>query len=424
MDPEVQDAAALLAPAAVVAASAVLLPGLARYGLQHDAAAPAAVALGAVPAGATGWLLTRRGSSTTVRPRHPSPRLAAVLAARTPQRGVRDLARTGVAHAVGRRERPARTMLTTRGGAPAAAREACAAAGAADVALLMDADPRRRPVLLVTAGPVDLAVKVERPAYAAEERGQREQRVLLRLADLRVGGIPRPRGAGRAGPLRWSAETLLPGVPLSAPAACRATAAQALAAWTLDLAVRTVAPRAVPPTMALRGAARALDAQLAGLVAVPCVTTHGDLASGGNVLARDRGVAVLDWETAREDGLPLTDALPSLALLLARGRGALDPQAQASYVLDLCRDGGPEGRWLRDHVRALLLALGVPLALGGPLSALAWGYQASMPEVHAEQVRAAGDEVPGWTSAAEHVLHGWLADAALGTTWSALVQGR
>jgi hypothetical protein len=279
-----------------------------------------------------------------------------------------------------------------------------------------------------------VAVAKVAPGVDGPARGRREQEVLDRLAAVGLGAhVPAALGTGATNGVAWSAETFAAGVPLSATGRAwrrrhgRATLAS-LGDWLHTVATATAHPRPPGVTVAasapLRGAARTtLGPALEAVGGAVSVLTHGDLASGENVLVRRASFTVVDWETATDDGLPLQDLLPTLALGLARierrGTGAAGAEAVIGWGLG----DGPEGEWLHRRVRALIADLGVPLDAAGPLAAIAWGYQASMRLRHDELVAASGAQPSPWTSIGELVFERWMNDERLGIGWTALRRG-
>jgi hypothetical protein len=165
----------------------------------------------------------------------------------------------------------------------------------------------------------------------------------------------------------------------------------------------------------LRGAHREAASLLPAGGAVPGVLVHGDLGAGHNVVVAAGRVGVLDWETAREGGLPLADLLPLLGTCLAAVQRARTPEQVAATVLDCCRGRTADGPWLLARVREHLAALGVPVAHAGALGALAFAGSASVVLRHHELAEAAGQPVQPWTDPATLVAAAWAADPALGS---------
>ena len=297
-----------------------------------------------------------------------------------------------------------------------------------------DTDQRRRAAFVVGRSgrtPDSMIVKVAR-ARGEGARGAVEQRRMSSVAALGLAArVPRPLGHGEVREIGWSAESLEPGVPMArASTAWRRRHATVvldrLATWLGDLAAATAHPRSSAPAgdhLPLRGTAlERVGPLLDDIAGVACVTCHGDLASGENVLVRRRSFIVIDWETAVDDGVPLVDLLPTLTLGLARVHGGPGPAGQAEYALRLSRGQAPESPWLFGRVATYLDRLDISCEKAGDLAALAWGYQASMRARHDELLRTSGHEPHVWTSPAELILRAWLDDDELGDRWRAFAQ--
>jgi thiamine kinase-like enzyme len=312
-----------------------------------------------------------------------------------------------------------------------------AAAGAGLTASLVGSggDPRRRSTFLVAKDArtaPDTAIKVGPLGWAV--RGAKEQLVMRRLQAIKglAEAVPTPIGHGLSGTVSWSAESAAKGHPL--PDVLRRSGnptkilrmLERVTAWfaTLGAETRNVRDWANSESaLPLRGELRELETLRMRLQAVPGVLVHGDVGTGGNVFVDDDGFSIIDWETAAEPELPLTDVLPLLCNALAALRGHRRPTIAAQYVLRLCAGREADSPWLLSLVRSYCRQVGVPLDQAGALAALAWGYQASMRLVHQELVMRAGDEVVDWLSPADAVARGWPSSPDLGTSWSALTAG-
>jgi len=315
---------------------------------------------------------------------------------------------------------------------------AVAAAGCAGLTALLvgsGGSPRRRSTFLVARGPgtaPHTAIKVGPLAWAM--RGAKEQLVLRRLKAIKAlaEAVPTPIGHGLSGSISWSAESAAKGHPLpdvlrrSGNARRTLRMLERVAAWfaTLGAETRNVRDWAnAESALPLRGEHRELEILRIRLQAVPGVLVHGDVGTGGNVLVDDDGFSVIDWETAAEQELPLTDVLPLLCNALAALRGHCRPTVAAQYVLRLCAGREADSPWLLSLIRTYCRQVGVPLDQAGALAALTWGYQASMRLVHQELVMRAGDEVVDWLSPADAIARGWPLSPDLGRSWPALTAG-
>jgi hypothetical protein len=147
---------------------------------------------------------------------------------------------------------------------------------------------------------------------------------------------------------------------------------------------------------------------------VPGVLQHNDLGTW-NVVAEAPGrFTVLDWESARDNGLPLWDLL----YFAVDGLGQLDRAAtfeeRTRYAVQLLRGdvaSSPElFELVQRYVRALRLA---PEAVG-PLATLCWLHHGLS---HRARAEAGGSSDPAAVPPAERIAPIWLEDPLLGPTW-------
>lgn len=272
------------------------------------------------------------------------------------------------------------------------------------------------------------AIKVGPIAW--RERGMREQLVLRRLEEIGLAHqVPRPLGEGAINQLCWSAESAVRGRPLSylvyRPQHRQEVIAalERLAGWFTQLAVTTRTRRdwsTFKSALPLRGEHSRLGVIRTSLRTVPGVLVHGDVGTGINVLLDGSALGIIDWETATEGELPLTDLLPLICNTLAALNGHENHSSAAEYVLRLCAGREADSAWLLGLLHSYCAQTGVPSDQAGALGALAWGYQASMRLVHDELVIRAGGMAVGWKSPADDIARKWLSYRGLGTTWAAL----
>jgi hypothetical protein len=170
-------------------------------------------------------------------------------------------------------------------------------------------------------------------------------------------------------------QTAVPGRPLNIRSTRRrgAVLASQVAGWASHAPVTGVSDRHWFEDR-VSGPLRALAADLPGCAALvertlevaapldraglPVVLEHGDLREG-NVLTRRSDIAVVDWETARVDGLPGADLAVFCSYVAMARRGAREPAAAAAAVRSTYAAGGA-GRRL---VSRELNARGVPVEL-------------------------------------------------------------
>jgi hypothetical protein len=268
-----------------------------------------------------------------------------------------------------------------------------------------------------------------------QQRGSSEQLVLHRiqaLGDL-AEAAPRPLGQGAIGRVYWSAESAVLGRPLpdvlgsSLDAVAHLDLLEDLATWFTRLAALTRTTRSWTDgvsALPLRGEHRRLQPLREALRAVPGVLVHGDVGTAGNVLLAHNAFSIIDWETAAEAELPLTDLIPLLCTSLAVLRGHRGAPATAQFILRLCAGGEGDSGWFLALVRRYCRELDVPLDQVGKLAALAWGYHASMRLVHQELVVESGGVAPEWHSPFDEIARVWLSHPGLGEVWPALSECR
>ncbi|MGK5173598.1 phosphotransferase [Geodermatophilus sp. CPCC 205761] len=290
-------------------------------------------------------------------------------------------------------------------------------------------DRRRRAVAVLPGeqGAARVVVKVSR-SPGEDDRAGREQVVLSLLRD--TGVAPRALGSGRAGGVAWSAESAVRGRALRDVLSHRRAPVELvlgrLTACLGDIAARTARPMewgtAVGPgdeVVALRGPAVGLRDLLADLQGVPAVLVHGDLGGGHNVIVdASARIAVVDWETARERGLPLLDLIAVVCATLAGRRSRDDLRAQADFVVSLASGRGPQSAWFLGQVARYAARLSLPRDSIARLALLAWGHQASMRHVRNELLVTAGIPAAEGAGLGELVLPRW--QDRIGTRWVAL----
>lgn len=267
------------------------------------------------------------------------------------------------------------------------------------------------------------AVKVARvpgleDAFAADERGLRQ---LEAAAPRRIDHAPKVLGRTEVAGLALSVETAAVGDRLTEVlrlgGRSRVPLVDAIADWLVGLGVDSQQRR--PPAVDAAWLARVastvgghLDpaALLRTLDQCPSVLAHGDLGTW-NVVAGDGGFTVIDWESARPDGAPLTDLVHLLVDACAQMERRARPADRAAYVRALLRGDAELSPVVFEHVRRAAHQLQLPPEAAGALATLTWLQRADLVGRH-----SSGQE----TSPAAQVARAWLTDPELGTSWPAL----
>jgi hypothetical protein len=197
--------------------------------------------------------------------------------------------------------------------------------------------------------PTVLLKTVRRPELAVRLRAEAD--ALARLSQFgTVPGAPRVLGSTRAGGLEVLAETYLTGEAMHHLIKERSPEEMAVAAtdWVATLGLKTRRPstniwsstrdgilgefeamfgRLVDPSLMSLTRAR-----LSSVGKLPIVFEHRDFAPWNILLAKDGSLAVLDWESARSDGVPGLDLAYFVTYLGLLRDGASDPlPARAAY---------------------------------------------------------------------------------------------
>ena len=263
--------------------------------------------------------------------------------------------------------------------------------------------------------------------FEREERGLE----LARRADDVVGSrAPRLLGRFEHEGLPASVETAAVGHRLRelllAPGsrAAKLRRIDAVAAWALQLALAT----ASSPDRLERERDRlehevvlAWPPAAAGLVAdlprLPGVLQHNDLGSW-NLAFEGDSFTVLDWESARDHGLPLWDLFYFLADALAVIDGASGAEERAGHTIRLFLGEAPSSPLLFEWTRRAVTALDIPEDAVGPIATLCWLHHSLS---HVSR-RSALDRLAGGASAPVHGFEAiaglWLAEPRLREGWT------
>lgn len=136
---------------------------------------------------------------------------------------------------------------------------------------------------------------------------------------------------------------------------------------------------------------------------LPSVATHGDLTMSNVLLAPDGGLGVLDWESARDDGLPLTDVVYAAADAVAACEDYRDRRAAFASCLDTTT---PVGRWFADTLDTMASDCGLSAEMRTLL------VHATVLHHAVNERRAAGGPDRPFMAMAQHLCYGTRAGGA------------
>jgi len=149
---------------------------------------------------------------------------------------------------------------------------------------------------------------------------------------------------------------------------------------------------------------------------LPGVLQHNDLGSWNIVVGCGR-FTVLDWELAREHGLPLWDLFYFLADALALLDGSTSGEERHLHTIRLFRGDLESSRILFGWTRRAVAEARLPVEAVGMIATLCWLHHSLTP-IHrreAMELFARGAKQP--IHGTEWVATAWLGDPALGPTW-------
>ncbi len=147
---------------------------------------------------------------------------------------------------------------------------------------------------------------------------------------------------------------------------------------------------------------------------VPGVLQHNDLGTW-NVVAEARGrFTVLDWESARNDGMPLWDLLYFAVDALGQLDGAATFEHRTRHAVRLLRGELPSSGELFGLVRRYVQTLGLASESVGPLATLCWLHHGLS---HVARAEAGGSSDPAAVPPVERIAPIWLEDPLLGPGW-------
>jgi hypothetical protein len=205
-----------------------------------------------------------------------------------------------------------------------------------------------------------------------------------------------------------------------------------IAEWLVRVAEETFAPpdaleperRRLAADVVPRWAAHGLRQDLVDtLPPVPAVVQHGDVFGENVMLQNDGGFAVLDWESAREHGLPLWDLFYFLTRAIAMLDGLGLEEQREEHFVRLWRGDLPSSELLFSWTRRAVSSVGIPPDAVGPIATLLWLSYALLDLDQAAELGNAESaaETPPMTAL---FARRWLSEPGLGPSWDRWRAGR
>jgi hypothetical protein len=262
------------------------------------------------------------------------------------------------------------------------------------------------------------------------DRDERGVRLVETAGDHVSAHVPRILGRFEAEGLDASVETAAAGYRLtdfmlrSVSRAEKVRVVESVADWIVELGKRTSAggdtlqaerkrlANEVIPLFRRDGIQPSL---VDGLQDLPSVLRHGNLGTW-NVIARDPDTfSVIDWETAREHGVPLCDLVFFLSNALLHLDGATAVESRDQHTRQLFLGELPSSEILFRWVRTAVVAFGLPAEMVGSIVTLCWLDHAADDAARASQP---GLGSTAWgESDSERVARLWLREPGLGPGW-------
>ncbi len=190
-----------------------------------------------------------------------------------------------------------------------------------------------------------------------------------------------------------------------------------LTAWVSDLGKQTATAGAVNEEVErlereVLPSWNASPSLLSSLGALPAVLQHNDLGTWNAVWAAPGEFTVLDWESARGNGLPLWDLLYFSVDALGLLDGARTAEQRADHAVRLLRGELPASQTLFETIQSYVSELAIPAESVGPLATLCWLHHGLSHVKRSERLGAEAQVPP-----AERVAPIWLEDPLLGPGW-------
>jgi hypothetical protein len=159
------------------------------------------------------------------------------------------------------------------------------------------------------------------------------------------------------------------------------------------------------------------DGLVSELPALPAVVQHNDLGTW-NVVADGDAFVVVDWENARETGLPLWDLLYFLGDALVHLDAPAIPGQLPGRIAGLFAGEAPSSALLFSWIRRAAEATGVPPDSVGAVATLCWLSHSLSVRSHNLDLAAFTPGDPPRIHGIEGIASAWMSHPALGPGWS------
>jgi hypothetical protein len=148
------------------------------------------------------------------------------------------------------------------------------------------------------------------------------------------------------------------------------------------------------------------------------VTQHNDLGTW-NVVADGGDFTVVDWENAKEAGLPLWDLFYFLADALVLLDGSDDPEHLPARIARLFAGDAPSSSVLFSCTRRAASAGGIPVDAVGRIATLCWLSHSLSAGTHNMDLASWTPHDPPRVHGLEGIAEAWMGHPALGPRWNA-----
>jgi hypothetical protein len=151
------------------------------------------------------------------------------------------------------------------------------------------------------------------------------------------------------------------------------------------------------------------------------VLQHNDLGCW-NIVRSNETFKVLDWESAREVGMPLWDLLYFLTDALTHVDGEWEDGRRDAYTARLFRGDAPSSALLFDWLARAARASRVSPDRIGTLATLCWLHHGLSFETRSATAAVFASDLPTPQPTARRLTDVWLSEPGLTPRWEALIR--